>query len=72
MANTNSQGSPPAGHGGSQVSGAAGAGSTASSDKQRAADLAERSRQATVARGNIAANKARVKSAARSHIGPLK
>lgn len=71
MANTNSQGSAPGGHGGSQVSTPSGQG-RASADAERAAQITERNRQAAIARGQQAATKTRVKSAARRHIGPLK
>ncbi len=67
MANTSSTGSAPGGHGGRKVSGSSGAGNTASSDKQRAADIAATNRQAGIARSRTAAQKARAKTAA----GPL-
>ena len=42
------------------------------SDRQRAAEIAETDRMAGVARRQQAANKSRVKAAAKRHIGPLK
>jgi hypothetical protein len=72
MAPTNPDGNPPAGHGGKTVSTNGGKGITSSSDKQRAADIAETNRKANIARGNIAARKSRIATAAKRHIGPLK